>query len=84
MFIEFFDWFCNCLSSVIDIMKTFVLFEGFTFWNLVVALMAIPIIFKFIHFIMAIEDEEVHFEQPITSNYIRQYDRHKSKKRGWF
>ena len=87
MFLEFFDWFCKCLGSVFEVMKKFVLFEGFSYWNLCLALMAIPIIMKLIHFIMAIEDEEVYYDQPSSSNYISQYDgyvpRHaKRKKRG--
>ena len=72
MFLEFFDWFCNSLASVFDVMKKFVLFDGFNYYNFVIALFAIPIIIKLIKFIMAIEDEEVYYKY--TSNYEKAYD----------
>lgn len=79
MFLEFFDWFCSCVSSVFDLMKKFTLFDGFTYFDLIVSLLAIPIIFKLFHFIMSIEDEESSFVTTPSDNYISQYD---EKKRG--
>lgn len=74
MFLDFFDWFCSCLTSVFEVMKKFVLFGDFTFYHLAIALLAIPIIFKIIHFIMGIEDEEPQFEYLNSSRTISQYD----------
>lgn len=73
MFVEFFDWFCNSLSSVFELMKKFVLFEGFTYYNFCVALLAVPIIIKLLYFIMGIEDEEAYFTE-YTSEYESAYD----------
>ena len=94
MFIEFFDWFCNCLASVFDTMKKFVLFENFTYYHFFIGLLAVAIIFRILKLIMLIEDEESNI-QP-RGDYIIQYDgyipkhakvykpKHARKKRGWF
>lgn len=72
MFIEVFEWICSCISSIFEVMKKFVLFDDFTFFHLLFSIMAVSIIFKIIHFIMGIEDEEANI-QP-RGNYITQYD----------
>mgnify|MGYP003293065423 CR=1 FL=1 len=100
MFLEFFDWFLKCFTAIFDTMKKFTLFNGFSYFNLVVALFAIPIIFKLIKFIMMIEDEEVYYQY--TNKYTSAYDyipkhhntyqpkhaqyepRHAKRKKGWF
>lgn len=73
MFVEFFEWFCSCLKTIFDVMNKFVLFEGFSFYNLAIALLAFPIILKIIHFIMGIEDEEANV-QPSPVKIKPQYD----------
>lgn len=78
MFLEFFNWFCNCLSSIFNTMKEFELFTGFTYYNLFIALLAIPIFIKIFNFIMGIEDEE-YYSNNYTTVYKSQYD---SKRRG--
>lgn len=93
MFVEFFDWFCNCLTTVFDVMKRFILFDGFTYYHFCIALLAVAIIFRILKLIMLIEDEEANI-QP-RGDYITQYDgytpkhahyqpRHAKKKRSWF
>lgn len=74
MFIEFFDWFCNCLTSVFDTMKKFVLFDNFTYYHFCIALLGVAIIFRILKLIMLIEDEEPTFEYVSSSRYISQYD----------
>ena len=73
MFLEFFDWLCNSLSNIFDVMKRFVLFEGFNYYNFCIALFAIPILIKLIHFIMQIEDEEIYYGTPF-GEYEKPYD----------
>ena len=100
MFIEFFDWLCNSLSSIFDVMKKFTLFEGFTYYHFCVGLLAVAILFKILKLMMQIEDEEANI-QP-SGDYITQYDGYTpkhakiykpkhgtyeprhKKKRGWF
>lgn len=75
MFIEFFDWLCNSLLSVFDVMKRFVLFEGFTYYHFCIGILATVILFKILKLIIAIEDEESSFGQPDSNgNYMPQYD----------
>ena len=31
MFVEFFDFLCNCLGDIFKVMKKFILFDNFTF-----------------------------------------------------
>ena len=63
MFVEFYEFICNSLEKVFDVMKQFVLFEGFSYYNFCIALFAIPIFIKLFHFIMNIEDEEVNYNR---------------------
>lgn len=79
MFLEFFDWFCSCISSIFDLMKKFTLFDGFSYFDLVVSLLAISIIFKLFNFITDIQYLDGSSEQNSTMNYTSQYD---EKKRG--
>ena len=55
-------------------MKEFVLFDGFNYYNLCIALLAIPIFIKIFNFIMGIEDEEVYQNNGYTRDYLKQYD----------
>ena len=80
MFLEFFDFFCNCINQVFEVMKQFTLFRGFNFYHFAIFLMAIPIIFKLISLIFGIEDEEMYFgsnSQIYTSSdaYLDAYDK---------
>lgn len=79
MFLEFFDFFCKCISDTFDVMKKFVLFRDFTFYHFVIFLMVVPIIFKLISFIFSIEDEEINFKEPGEGTYYRRYDEYKPK-----
>ena len=72
MFAEFFNFICDCLGNVFEVMKKFILFDGFNYYNFCISIFAIPIFIKLIHFIMMIEDEEIHYNY--TYNYSTQYD----------
>lgn len=75
MFVEFFDWLCNSLTSVFDVMKRFVLFEGFTYYHFCIGILVFAILYKILKFILGIEDEEPSFGQPQPNgNYKPQYD----------
>ena len=74
MFYDFFSWFCDRIVDIFNQFKTFPLFNGFTYFNFVIFLFAIPMFIRIIHFIMQIEDEEPLFSDNYTSNYYRQYD----------
>lgn len=75
MFVEFFDFFCQALNSVFEVMKKFILFENFSYFNFCIGLFAIPIFIKIFNFIMQIEDDESYYNQSTyTSNYTPQYD----------
>lgn len=77
MFIDFFDWLCDSLSSVFEVMKRFTLFEGFTYYHFCIGLLATTILFKILKLIMLIEDEEAHYgpSQPESNgNYMPQFD----------
>ena len=79
MFLEFFDFFCNCISGLFDTMKKFVLFRNFTYYNFLIFLLALPIIFKLVHFIFGKEDEEANFKEVGEGNYYKRYDEYKPK-----
>lgn len=78
MFLDFFDFFCNCIVQVFETMKKFVLFDNFSYFNLLIALLAIPIILRLIKFIMGIEDEEMYYQT--TETYTPSYDHPKTPK----
>lgn len=73
MFVEFFDWLCSSLSTVFDVMKRFILFDGFTYYHFCIALLVVAILFRILKLIMLIEDEEGNI-QPSASNISAQYD----------
>ena len=74
MFYSFFTWFCERIVEIFNVFKTFPLFRGFTYFNFVIFLFAIPMFIRIIHFIMGIEDQEPLFKDEYTSNYDKQYD----------
>ena len=82
MFYDYFSWFCKRVVDIFNQMKCFELFSGFTFYNFVIFLIAIPMFIKILHLVMAIEDTDIYSNDSYTSNYDSQYDSNYHPKHG--